>query len=161
MIKITSACKVILRNWERQIQGKNEDCFLKKCSKQVFWCLAVCLYQTISMSVTGNITLGPANRILSVITLTMLCLSIFFYILTENLYDKCKAESCWPVSTVSFYLKIRRMKPLISPQTGWLGSVSFLPHFQKIKNILQFSDMSYETIGVDPLDLNIEPLGGR
>ena len=24
-----------------------------------------------------------------------------------------------------------------------------------------FSDMSYETIGVDPLDLNIEPLGKR
>ena len=30
MIKNTSACKVILRNWERQICAKNEDCFKKK-----------------------------------------------------------------------------------------------------------------------------------
>ena len=30
---------------------------------------------------------------------------------------------------------------------------------RKIKIFQKISDMSYETIGVDPLDLNIEPLG--
>ena len=90
MIKNTLACKVILRNWERQICGKTEDCFKKICIATL-GCLELgwmFILRAEYVSVTRNITVRPANRILPVITI--LCdvyLFIFIFFISTPLHS--------------------------------------------------------------------------